>query len=81
MLMTTASDPAYKENVVRVGEHSAGFGLYLFDYKAQYREAFSDKRTFGVMADEVELIFPAAVYIDEAGYRCVDYASLGITQH
>ena len=77
--MMPPSDPAYKENVVRVGEHPAGFGLFLFDYRAEYRDAFGHGRKFGVMADEVETIVPEAVMVAEDGYRRVDYARLGIT--
>ena len=75
-----ASDPAMKENVARVGDHPAGFGLYLFDYKAQFR-AHGAGRQFGVMADEVEGIVPEAVSLDADGFRRVDYARLGITRH
>ena len=76
-----SSDPALKESVVRVGEHPAGFGLYLFDYKPEFRDAHGHGRQFGVMADEVETIVPEAVMVDEDGYRRVDYARLGITRH
>ena len=75
-----ASDPAMKENVARVGDHPAGFGLYLFDYKAQFR-AHGAGRQFGVMADEVEGIVPEAVSLDADGFRRVNYARLGITRH
>jgi hypothetical protein len=64
-----------------VGEHPAGFGIFLFDYKAEYRDAFGHGRQFGVMADEVEGIVPEAVMVAEDGYRRVDYARLGITRH
>jgi len=74
------SDPAVKENVVRVGEHAKGFGLFLFDYKAEFR-AYGEGRQFGVMADEVEAIVPEAVSVNAEGYRQVDYALLGITRH
>jgi len=77
---TPASDPRYKENVVRVGDHPLGFGVYLFDYKAQFRN-FGEGRQFGVMADEVERIVPEAVLVDRDGYRRVDYEMLGITRH
>lgn len=76
----TASDPAVKENVVRVGEHPAGFGLYMFDYKAEFA-AFGEGRQFGVMADEVAAIVPEAVVRGEHGYLTVNYALLGITRH
>lgn len=75
-----ASDPAVKENIVRVGEHPAGFGLYLFDYKAEF-SAFGEGRQFGVMADEVQGIVPEAVVRGDHGYLTVDYAKLGITRH
>lgn len=79
--MAMASDPALKENVARVGEHPAGFGLYLFDYKAEFADRCGQGRKFGVMADEVEAIVPAAVSRDEFGYRQVDYSLLGVTVH
>jgi hypothetical protein len=63
-----------------VGEHTAGFGLYLFDYKAEFA-AFGTGRQFGVMADEVERVMPEAVSIGDHGYRTVNYALLGITRH
>jgi hypothetical protein len=80
-VMAGASEPALKENVVRVGEHAAGFGLYLFDYKAEFRDSWGHGRQFGVMADEVQAIVPEAVLVHEDGYRVVDYGRLGITRH
>lgn len=79
-MMTAGSDPALKENIVRVGEHPAGFGLYLFDYKAEFSD-FGTGRQFGVMADEIEQIVPEAVIVGDHGYRMVNYALLGITRH
>jgi hypothetical protein len=76
-----ASEPALKQNVLRVGEHPAGFGLYLFDYKPEFRDAWGHGRQFGVMADEVETIVPEAVMVSGDGYRVVNYAMLGITRH
>ena len=79
--MSKASDPSLKENVVRIGDHPAGIGLYLFDYKAEVRDGCGDGRQFGVMADEVEQIMPEAVSIGANGYLQVDYGVLGITLH
>lgn len=76
-----ASDRSYKENIVQVDQHPAGFGLYLFDYKAELRDDLGHGRKFGVMADEVEKIVPEAVFLDSDGYRKVDYSLLGITLH
>jgi len=74
------SDPRAKENIRRVGTHPAGFGLYIFDYKPHFRDEFGAERQFGVMADEVEAIVPAAIARDASGYARVDYAQLGIAQ-
>ena len=42
-----------KNNVVRIGTHPLGLGLYLFDYKPEYQDRCGQGRQFGVMADEV----------------------------
>lgn len=75
------SDTRVKENIVRVGEHPAGFGLYLFDYKVDFLAEEGRGRQFGVMAQEVEKVIPGAVSIGADGYRQVDYTRLGIDLH
>jgi hypothetical protein len=72
------SDPVLKENIVRVGTHPLGIGLYLFDFKPEAQPFCGAGRRFGVMADEVERVLPAAVQRHELGYKCVNYAMLGI---
>ena len=72
------SDRNLKENIVRVGDHPLGIGLYLFDYKPGYRKTWGQGRQFGVMAQEVETVMPEAVTTHPDGYRLVDYAMLGI---
>ena len=59
--MSCISDRNAKENITRVGTHSLGIGLYLFDYKLAYRLTWDYARQFGVMADEVEKVLPEAV--------------------
>jgi hypothetical protein len=81
MMNATPSERGYKENIRQVGTHPAGFGLYLFDYKPEFRDAFGHGRKFGVMADEVEKVVPEAVVVREDGYRGVDYSRIGITLH
>ena len=76
-----ASDRRLKENIVQVDTHPAGFGLYLFDYKPEFRNKLPEGRQFGVMADEVQVNFPAAVSCDDDGYALVNYAMLGISRH
>ena len=72
------SDRRTKENIARIGSHPLGMGLYLFDYKPQYREQCGSGRQFGVMADEVEAIVPEAVSMGEDGFKRVDYGMLGV---
>ena len=74
------SERRIKENIVRIGVHPLGIGLYLFDYKPEYREMFGVGRQFGVMIDEVEIVLPEAVSLHLDGLKRVDYAMLGIEQ-
>ena len=76
--MMMASDPRLKERIVRVGTHPLGIGLYLFDYRPAYREAYGGGRQLGVMANEVEKVMPRAVCRNAAGFRMVNYAMLGV---
>ena len=76
--MNMPSDPIAKQDVVRVGTHPLGLGLYLFTYRPQFQAAYGAGRQFGVMADEVEAVLPAAVSINAQGIRQVNYAKLGI---
>ena len=73
-----SSDRRLKENIARVGTHPLGMGLYLFDYKAEYQGRWGEGRQFGVMADEVEAVMPAAVSLHPDGYKLVDYGMLGV---
>ena len=73
------SDRALKENIVRIGDHPLGIGLYLFDYKPEYRQKWGHRRQFGVMAQEVETVLPEAVHLHADGYKMVNYAMLGIS--
>ena len=74
------SDRATKQNIARIGDHPLGFGLYLFDYKAEFRDEWGHERQFGVMADEVEAVMPDAVSVHSNGFKMVDYAKLGIVR-
>lgn len=62
------SDRRLKSNVVRVGTHPLGIGVYEYDiFGARQR---------GVMADEVERVLPQAV-TEVLGFKAVDYSMLG----
>ena len=74
----TMSDRKTKENIIKIDTHPLGIGLYLFDYKAEFRDGSNNKRQFGVMADEVEKVMPSAVSTGLNGYKQVDYNQLNI---
>ena len=75
------SERRVKESIVRIGDHPLGFGLYLFDYRPEYRAQWGQGRQFGVMIDEVERVVPEAVSMHPDGYRRVDHSLLGIKQY
>ena len=76
----SCSERHVKEDIVRVGEHPLGIGLYLFKYKSEYRDLLGHGRQFGVMIDEVETVMPLAVSLRSDGLKRVDYAMLKITR-
>lgn len=73
---TMSSDRSLKKNIVRVGDHPLGIGLYLFDYKDEHHSLWGCGPHLGVMADEVEGVLPQAVLLHPEGYKMVDYGML-----
>tara|TARA_E500000331_G_scaffold357289_1_gene418527 strand:+ start:486 stop:1526 length:1041 start_codon:yes stop_codon:yes gene_type:complete len=70
------SDRRLKENVVEVGvDQRTALTLYEFNYKKEVGDP--NIRYRGVMADEVELVYPEAVG-EYNGFKTVHYAMLGI---
>lgn len=76
--MNMMSDLRCKTRVRRVGDHPAGFGLYLYQYRSEFHGQNRPGTHFGVLAQEVAGVFPEAVSRDENGWLQVDYARLGI---
>ena len=74
--MTMMSDRAVKKDVVRIGKHPLGLGLYLFRYEAPHAERYGAGRRIGFMADEVAELYPHAVSRDADGRLMVDYGRL-----
>jgi hypothetical protein len=62
------SDRRLKSNIVRVGTHPRGIGVYEYDIFGQ--------RQRGVMADEVKQVLPEAVVTHPSGYQMVNYGLL-----
>lgn len=68
------SDRRMKENIRLVGvDQRTALNLYEFNYIGR-----PGKKFIGVMADEVELVYPEAVVEREDGYKMVAYGMLGI---
>ena len=66
------SDRRLKDDIVRIGMHPLGIGLYEFRY---LWDSKADPKRIGVMADEVLTVKPEAV-IEVDGYKMVNYAML-----
>jgi hypothetical protein len=62
------SDRRLKSNIVRVGTHPLGIGIYEYDIFGE--------RQRGVMADEVQKVKPEAVVTHPSGYNMVKYGLL-----
>lgn len=65
-----ASDPALKDDVVKIGEEPDGLGIYEFDY------IWGGERQTGVMADEVAELRPWALGPEVGGFATVNYGAL-----
>jgi hypothetical protein len=63
------SDRRLKSNIVRVGEHPLGIGVYEYD--------IFGRRERGVMAQELVEVRPEAVATHELGFMMVDYEMIG----
>lgn len=64
----SASDRRLKRNILRIGTHPLGIGVYSY--------IIFGKHKFGVMADEVEKVRPWAVITRFSGYKMVNYGAL-----
>ena len=62
------SDRRLKSNIVQVGTHPLGIGIYEYD--------IFGKRERGVMADEVAKVMPDAIVPHESGFMMVNYGKL-----
>lgn len=77
MGMLPFSDRRLKENIVEVAvDQRTALPIYEFNY----RKEFSDPnvRYRGVMADDVELVYPDAVVETDLGFKAVNYGMLNI---
>jgi len=72
------SDIRLKENIKAIGVMDNGLTLYSFEYKDEIKShpLAGDGVHVGVMAQEVEQVFPYAVRTLDDGYKVVDYGLL-----
>lgn len=66
--LAAMSDVRLKSNIVRIGTHPKGFGVYEYD--------IAGRRERGVIAQEVQQIMPEAISHHDFGWLMVDYAAL-----
>lgn len=67
-IATMFSDRRLKSNIVRIGTHPIGVGIYEYD--------IFGGRQIGVMAQELMEVMPEAVHQHPSGYLMVDYGRL-----
>jgi hypothetical protein len=78
-----SSDLRYKKDVAPLGlcldkVKKLAPSTYLFDHEKFPQKGFSHNRQIGVIAQEVEPLFPELVQTDEDGYKSVDYTKLSV---
>ena len=72
------SDIRTKENIKAIGWLPNGLPVYTYEYKSEFKDhplAGHGTHT-GVMAQEVEVMYPNAVITLDNGYKAVDYGKL-----
>jgi hypothetical protein len=72
------SDIRTKENIVPIGVLNNGLTLYSFEYKDEFKDhpLAGEGLQVGVMAQEVEQVYPYAVTTLNDGYKAVNYGLL-----
>lgn len=75
LMAPAMSDPRTKENVKAIGVMDNGLTLYSFEYKDEFKDhQYAGHGVHvGVMADEVEQVYPYAVSTLDDGYKVVNY--------
>ena len=53
-----------------------GLPLYRFTYKPQFHSEYGSRVYIGVLAQDVEQVFPHAVTVGHDGFKQVDYSKI-----
>ena len=77
----TCSDVRYKKNIVPITNALSSIILLngvRYNLKAEefQERQFTNKPQIGLLAQDVELIYPEVVFTDQNGYKAIDYSKL-----
>lgn len=77
----TCSDVRYKKNIVPITNALSSIILLngvRYNLKAEefQERQFTNKPQIGLLAQDVELIYPEVVFTDQKGYKAIDYSKL-----
>jgi len=70
------SDIRTKENIKAIGWLPNGLSVYEYEYKPKWKDEAGHGKFIGVMAQEVEMFKPEAVFTRPDGYKMVNYGVL-----
>jgi hypothetical protein len=74
----TTSDVRAKEHIELIHVRADGLGVYEFEYKPEFKNTptAGHGRYRGLMAQEVEQVYPNAVFTLDSGYKAIKYAEV-----
>ena len=70
------SDIRTKEHIKAIGWLPNGLPVYEYEYKPEWKDEAGHGKFIGVMAQEVEIVKPEAVFTRPDGYKMVNYGVL-----
>lgn len=73
--LAAMSDRRAKKNIQAINKRNDGINIYEFEYRNGL--GLPEGKQVGVMADEVEPIYPDAIVIHPTGYKMVKYDQIG----
>jgi hypothetical protein len=74
-LMAMSSDYRLKDNITWQSNHN-GVNLYSWDWKTEFSDITAGMPTQGVIAQEVAITHPDAVFMTKSGFLAVDYSKV-----
>jgi len=75
--MWATSDIRFKTNIIYIGQHTKGFGIYMWQWNSLANLLGITGPTIGVLAQELLSYIPKAVARHPQGYLQVNYSLLG----